>query len=224
MKTRYLLLGMTALYSVAGCSWCRAQTPPTHLPAPIIVAPKPMALKPAPVVVNTNVAKPAVVWCPACRGRKTVGVEVEGPCRSCNGTGKIVSGFAKTEAACNFCKGSGKVINLVPQPCPVCQAKGTLASAVVEQFIACTNCNGTKVLEIETSTGGGSFAGGSSGGKSGASMGSSLSANVATQELPCPFCNATGKIDKKVKKACPVCYGAGIVPPPPPPPQPSAGG
>ena len=234
MNTRYLLLG-TALLLGAGCFLrCNAQTP-APLPPPVFVAPKakPVEIKPAPAVA----AKPTIVWCPACRGRKTIGTEVEGPCRTCTGTGKTVSGFAKTESACSFCKGNGKVLNIVQQPCTACQSKGVLDAALFEQFVACTNCNGEKVLEMEatgpctTCNGSGKVTkstGASMGSKSGKSggkgFGSSLGANAAAQEQPCPFCGATGTVTKKVRKACPVCHGAGVVPPPPPPPAPSAGG
>ena len=224
MKKRYVLIGVAALLGAAGFAWCRAQTPPQHLPVPLVVAPRPMAAKSAPEVA-TNAVRPAFVWCPACRGRKTVGVEAEGPCRSCAGTGKTKSGFSKTEADCNFCKGTGKVFGLVQQPCPACQAKGVLSAALVEEFIACTNCSGAKMLEEEVamkcvtcggagkivkSTMGGSFGG--KGGKGG-----------STQEQPCPFCGATGTAVKKVTRACPSCFGAGVIPPPPPPPPPKDG-
>jgi len=222
MNTRYLLLGMAVLLGAGTLSICRAQTPAQPLPVPIIVAPKPMAPKAAVEVVETTVSKPKMVWCPACRGRKTVGVETEGQCRSCAGTGKLKSGLSKTESVCNFCKGSGKAITMIPKPCPVCQAKGVLDAAIVEQFVSCTNCNGAKVLEVVTeikcpTCGGtgkvvkGISGGGSFGGKGG---GSSMS---MTQEQPCPFCNASGTMEKKVRKVCPTCFGAGIVPPPPPP-------
>jgi DnaJ-class molecular chaperone len=201
----------------------------TPLPPPVITAPKAVVKQPP---AATTTAKPKAVWCPSCRGRKTVGVDAEVNCRSCNGTGKITTGFTKTETACNFCKGTGKVINIVQQQCPVCQAKGVLDAAVFEQFIGCTNCTGQKVVELDTQVscnaclgagkivkaGGSSFGSsggfGSRGGKSGASVSS------APQEQPCQFCNGTGKVDKRVTKACPTCYGAGVIAPPPPPPEP----
>lgn len=222
MNTKYLLLGMAVVLAAGSLSFCRAQTPPQPLPVPLIVPPKPALPKPVAEVVATNVARPKMVWCPACRGRKTVGVETEVACRSCAGTGKLKSGLSKAETVCNFCKGSGKTISLIPKPCPVCQAKGVLDAKIVEQFVSCTNCNGAKVLEVVTeikcpTCGGtgkvvkGISGGGSFGGKGG---GSSMS---MTQEQPCPFCNASGTMEKKVRKVCPTCFGAGIVPPPPPP-------
>jgi DnaJ-class molecular chaperone len=232
MNTRYLLtIAIAMVFGGPAVPQGRAQTP-QHLPPPVITAPRPI-VKPPPAVVATNVAKPKAVWCPACRGRKTTGVEVEGACRSCNGSGKVVSSFSKTETPCNFCKGTGKVINIVQQPCSLCQAKGTLATAVFEQFIGCTNCTGQKVIELDvsltcttcngagkivkTTSSGGSF--GSSGGFSGKSGGkSSVSSSSAPQEQACYFCNGAGKVDKRIKKPCPTCYGAGVMPPPPPPP------
>lgn len=235
MKTRYLLIVAVAALGFVTSPPSHAQGP-AHLPPPLITAPKPV-VKPPPAVAANNVAKPKIVWCPACRGRKTIGMEAEGNCRSCNGSGKVVSGFTKIETACNFCRGSGKVMNIVQQPCPMCQAKGTLESAVFEQYIGCTNCAGQKVLETEasvtcvtcngagkivktTSSGGfgssGSF--GSRGGKSG------ISASSSPQEQPCTFCNATGKVDKRIRKTCPTCYGTGVIPPPPAPDAPPADG
>lgn len=233
MKKSYLLLGTAALLGVVGCLWCSAETPPQHLPVPIFVAPKPMAPKPGPEVASTNAARPTVVWCPTCRGRKTVGVEVLVACVSCGGTGKLKSGLSKTETTCNFCKGTGKALNTVQKPCPSCLAKGVLDSTVVEQFVACTNCNGAKMLEVTITspcaTCGGTGkaakssigASGSFGGKSG---GKGLGSSLSTQpDQPCPFCHGTGTAEKIVRKPCPVCFGAGIVPPPPPPPPPPSG-
>jgi DnaJ-class molecular chaperone len=232
MTIRSRVLGVAALLGAAGFSWCGAQAP---LPPPVIMAPKPI-IKQTEVVV-TNAAKPAIVWCPTCRGRKTVGVEVEGNCRTCNGTGKVVSGFAKTEAPCSYCKGAGKVLNIVQNPCPSCGGKGQLRNEYFEQFIACTNCNGTKVFEtnvtvkcatcdgagkiVKKAGASGGFGSGGSGGKK---MGSKLMANVAAQEQPCPFCGSTGTVDKQIRKDCPTCYGAGLLPPPPPPPPPPKDG
>lgn len=235
MNTRQLLLGMSALLGATGLLWAGAQTP-APLPPPVIMGPRVQPAKTTPAATAAP-AKPAVVWCPACRGRKTVGAEVEGACRSCNGTGKTISGFAKTESTCTFCKGGGKVMSIVAQPCATCQSKGVLDAAYFEQFVGCTNCNGTKILEEETTLkcsacgGAGKMVktsgislnskGGKSGGKG---FGSSLGASSSAEQA-CPFCSATGTITKRVQKPCATCFGAGVVPPPPPPPPaPSSGG
>lgn len=225
MKTLLLLSGLAILMGTGNLAPCAAQTP-AHLPPPVIVAPKPQVPKtPAPEPAVAAPAKPKNVWCPACRGRKTVGVEAELTCKTCAGTGKLKSGFGKVESDCTFCKGTGKVTGLVQEPCPVCKAKGILEGAVFEQFITCTNCSGSKLIETNlvskctTCNGAGKIVKSSisSGGSFGKGKSSGASATVA-QEQPCPFCGATGTVEKKTRVACPLCYGAGVVPPPPPPP------
>ena len=231
MKAQLLLIAMAALIGAGNVAPCSAQTPAQHLPPPVVVAPKPgvpvltPAMKAAAAAAASNqVARAKFIRCPVCRGNKTMPVNVEVACTSCAGTGKTKSSFTKTEGDCNFCRGTGKVTRAVARPCPLCKVVGTLDAAVFEQFIGCPDCQGAKMIETNfvakcTSCNGAgkivkssiSSSGGSFGGKKGG--GASVS-----QEQPCPFCGATGTVEKKLQLPCSKCYGVGMIPPPPPPP------
>ncbi|MCX7007452.1 MAG: hypothetical protein NTY53_09435 [Kiritimatiellaeota bacterium] len=178
---------------------------------------------------------PAMAVCPTCHGKREIHVEKEVACKACGGDG-IMQGALSSHATtvCNACKGSGKIIKDSLQDCPTCKRAGQITQAIATNFKACLKCQGAKIIEVEDpvkcqncggsgkmTSGFRTTSDGSHSSKGKTTSASSSAVKVGGGAQVCAFCDGTGKQDKKVKRACPECYGCGLTYQPPPPPPPS---
>ena len=191
----------------------------------ILGQPSKAATPALPVVAVTNGLAENMMRCLTCNGSKTVTVELEEVCKSCGGTGKIKSSWSKAESPCNFCRGTGKIKKTVQAICPSCHGRGIISSELAAQFQVCPTCHGEREMETNTVVScqacGGSGKSSRGFGLSSGFGGKGSNPGGNQGDAACPICHGTGKVTTKVKKPCPTCFGAGVVPPPPEPVPPT---